>query len=283
MAAGEEFFPAHEVFVGRDLGGRRTTVTRADVDRYGDGTGDRHPWYHGDSPFGGPIAPALLYHSEVYRDLSWYLPNLIGNLHARQEWELFHPLPRRRRRALALDRRRALPQAQPRLRRQRGAVHRRPTDAGCSAAGRTRASSPRRPRARWSSTATASAAPTAASTSASGPARRSRRSSDRHARDVRGVLRPDAELPHRSRDGARARLPRHRRAGDDVGLLRRRAHDAGLRRRLVPRRQARRAARERRLGRASSSPPAARSARSSRRAAPARHRSTSGARRPTAP
>src|SRR4029077_10781113 len=33
----------------------------------------------------------LVFHSECYRDLSWYLPNLIGNLHARQEWELFHP------------------------------------------------------------------------------------------------------------------------------------------------------------------------------------------------
>ena len=32
------------------------------------------------------------YHSEVYRNLSWYLPNIIGNLHARQEWQLFHPL-----------------------------------------------------------------------------------------------------------------------------------------------------------------------------------------------
>lgn len=88
-----EFFPAHEVFVGRDIGGRRATVTPAEVARYGDGTGDRHPWYRGDSPFGGPIAPALLYHSEVYRDLSWYLPNLIGNLHAKQEWDLFAPMP----------------------------------------------------------------------------------------------------------------------------------------------------------------------------------------------
>ncbi len=88
-----EFFPTSEVFVGRDLGGRRTVVTPAEVDRYGDGTGDRHPWYTGSSPFGGPIGPALLYHSEVYRDLGWYLPNLIGNLHAKQEWDLFAPMP----------------------------------------------------------------------------------------------------------------------------------------------------------------------------------------------
>jgi acyl dehydratase len=87
-----EFFPPSAVYVGRDVGGWRHTVTARAIARYEAGTGDCHPWYHGDSPFGGPVAPALLYHSEVYRDLSWYLPNLIGNLHARQEWELFAPL-----------------------------------------------------------------------------------------------------------------------------------------------------------------------------------------------
>lgn len=87
-----EFFPTEEVFVGRSLGGRRCTVTPDDIARYVEGTGDNHPWYDGPSPFGGAVAPALLYHSEVYRDLRWYLPNLIGNLHARQEWELFHPM-----------------------------------------------------------------------------------------------------------------------------------------------------------------------------------------------
>src|SRR5262249_40439706 len=85
----DELFPAHEVYVGRDVGGRTTTASPADVLRYEAGTGDRHPWYHGPSPFGGAIAPPLLYHSEVYRDLGWYLPNLIGNLHAKQEWDLF--------------------------------------------------------------------------------------------------------------------------------------------------------------------------------------------------
>ncbi|MCW5893062.1 MAG: MaoC family dehydratase [bacterium] len=69
--------------VGRDLGGRRIVVSQDDVARYRAGTGaDDLP----DDP-----APALLHHSEVYRDLSWYLPNLIGNLHARQEWQLFRP------------------------------------------------------------------------------------------------------------------------------------------------------------------------------------------------
>ena len=88
----EPFYAEHEVYVGRDMGGNEYTVSPELVRRYEDGTEDRHPWYHGSSPFGGAIAPALLFHSEVYKNLSWYLPNLIGNLHAKQEWELFHPL-----------------------------------------------------------------------------------------------------------------------------------------------------------------------------------------------
>jgi acyl dehydratase len=77
-------FAPQEVHVGQDVGGREIRVASADVDRYREGTGG------GDLP--AEPAPALCYHSEVYRDLSWYLPNLIGNLHARQEWELFHPM-----------------------------------------------------------------------------------------------------------------------------------------------------------------------------------------------
>ena len=71
------------VHVGQDVGGREFVITADDVARYRAGT---------DTPSAGETpAPALLYHSEVYRDLSWYLPNLIGNLHARQEWAVFAP------------------------------------------------------------------------------------------------------------------------------------------------------------------------------------------------
>src|SRR5205085_9896310 len=77
-------FGGPEVHVGQDVGGRALEVTAAAVARYRDGTASAVDT--------GPFAPALAYHSECYRDLSWYLPNLIGNLHARQEWELFHPL-----------------------------------------------------------------------------------------------------------------------------------------------------------------------------------------------
>ncbi len=78
-----------EAYVGRDYGGREVEITPELVRHYAEGVGDENPWYFGDSPFGGPVAPALILHSEVYHDLSWYLPNIYGNLHTKQEWELF--------------------------------------------------------------------------------------------------------------------------------------------------------------------------------------------------
>ena len=73
-----------------DLGGREYTVTQDMVDRYVEGTAARFD--PGMLLPGGKVAaPALLFHSEVYRDLSWYLPNLIGNLHASQEWDILRP------------------------------------------------------------------------------------------------------------------------------------------------------------------------------------------------
>lgn len=88
----EGFHSEYDVFVGRDMGGHEYRVTPEMIRPYEAGTEDRHEWYSGLSPFGGPVAPALLLHSEVYKNLSWYLPNLIGNLHAKQEWEIFHPM-----------------------------------------------------------------------------------------------------------------------------------------------------------------------------------------------
>ena len=85
MSAGA-FFAQHEVHVGQDVSGRTLTISDADVARYEAGTG-------GPSARATGTAPALLLHSEVYRSLAWYLPNVFGNLHARQEWEMFAPLP----------------------------------------------------------------------------------------------------------------------------------------------------------------------------------------------
>jgi acyl dehydratase len=87
------------IYVGRDFGRHDHVITPDLVTAYSEALDDRNPIYTGGSPFGGAVAPALLFHSEVYSyrahpkaQPSWYLPNLYGNLHARQEWELYRPM-----------------------------------------------------------------------------------------------------------------------------------------------------------------------------------------------
>ncbi|HBZ68584.1 MAG TPA: hypothetical protein DEP35_02050 [Deltaproteobacteria bacterium] len=73
-------------FVGRHCGSNLHEITREGVTFYADALEDH-------SPLWKEIAPPLLHHSECYKFLGdWYLKNLFGNLHARQEWELFAPL-----------------------------------------------------------------------------------------------------------------------------------------------------------------------------------------------
>jgi MaoC like domain len=78
-------------FVGAYYGERVVEIVPEFVQHYAESVEDFNPWYFGDSPFGGAVAPALLLHSEVYRSIDWYL-SIFGNLHAKQEWELYHPI-----------------------------------------------------------------------------------------------------------------------------------------------------------------------------------------------
>lgn len=91
--------PETDVYVGRDYGRHDLVITPDVVEAYCASVEDHQPMYTGASPFGGPVAPALVYHSEVYAyrahpkaQPAWYLPNLYGNLHARQEWDFFAPV-----------------------------------------------------------------------------------------------------------------------------------------------------------------------------------------------
>lgn len=73
-------------FVGRHCGSNEYAIGKEVVAFYADALDDR-------TERGPEVAPPLLYHSECYRHLGdWYLANLFGNLHARQEWELFGAL-----------------------------------------------------------------------------------------------------------------------------------------------------------------------------------------------
>ncbi len=73
--------------VGRHCGSHRYEVTPELVRFYADALDDPSPLYR-------ELAPSLLFHSECYKVLGeWYLANLFGNLHARQDWDLFQPIP----------------------------------------------------------------------------------------------------------------------------------------------------------------------------------------------
>jgi hydroxyacyl-ACP dehydratase HTD2-like protein with hotdog domain len=85
-------FGANEIHVGRDFGGYEFDITPDAIENYIAATGDDHPWYRSVSPLGGSLAPALVLHSVVFRNREWYLPNVFGNLHARQQWEGFAPI-----------------------------------------------------------------------------------------------------------------------------------------------------------------------------------------------
>jgi acyl dehydratase len=72
--------------VGRHCGSNEYEVTKDLVSFYADALDDHHPLQ-------SEYAPPLLYHSECYKFVGeWYLKNLFGNLHLRQDWRLFAPL-----------------------------------------------------------------------------------------------------------------------------------------------------------------------------------------------
>ena len=207
-----------EKYVGRYYGERRIEITPDLVAHYASAVQDQNPWYFGASPFGGPVAPALILHSEVYHTIDWYL-SYFGNLHARQEFEFFAPI-------MVGDTVTARRQIVERyLKRDREYVV---LEVGCYDddgrllnRGRTHQSfvnksagvvvdKDREKRAdRRFDVEQAGALETIA-----GPGARD------HDRDVPALLRPAQELPQRRGGGAQARLPGHRCAGDDVALLR---------------------------------------------------------------
>ncbi len=88
----QTIFAPDEIYVGRDYGSVTYEIAPETVATYIAGTGDDNPWYRDSSPLGAALAPALILHSAVYHTVSWYLPNIYGNLHARQEWEIFAPV-----------------------------------------------------------------------------------------------------------------------------------------------------------------------------------------------
>ncbi|HXJ84764.1 MAG TPA: MaoC family dehydratase [Candidatus Methylomirabilis sp.] len=80
-----------DVYAGKDLGTLEVTVTDEMVQHYVTGLGEPNAWYTAASPFGGPVAPVIVYQDTDSQFKGWYLDNLFGNLWRRQEWEIFAP------------------------------------------------------------------------------------------------------------------------------------------------------------------------------------------------
>lgn len=84
--------PARGGFVGRERGPRMLPVTVAALRLHAEGCGDRTGWTGAAPPAEGAIAPAALLHSEAFLETGWFLPNLVGSVTTRQEWEYLRPL-----------------------------------------------------------------------------------------------------------------------------------------------------------------------------------------------
>src|SRR5947209_11645127 len=82
---------ATDVYPGKDLGTLELTITDEMVQHYIQGLDEPNPWYTTASPFGGPVAPVVIYQQADSEFKGWYLDNLFGNLWRRQEWEIHAP------------------------------------------------------------------------------------------------------------------------------------------------------------------------------------------------
>ena len=80
-----------DVYAGKDLGTLELAVTDEMVQHYIKGLDEPNPWYTTTSPFGGPVAPVIVYQDADSQFKGWYLDNLFGNLWRRQEWEIHAP------------------------------------------------------------------------------------------------------------------------------------------------------------------------------------------------
>ena len=80
-----------DVYPGKDLGTLDLTITADMVDHYIKGLDEPNPWYTTTSPFGGPVAPVIVYQAADSLFKGWYLDNLFGNLWRSQTWDIYAP------------------------------------------------------------------------------------------------------------------------------------------------------------------------------------------------
>jgi hypothetical protein len=82
---------ATDVYPGKDLGKLDVTITPEMVDHYIKGLDEPNAWYTTASPFGGPVAPVIVFQDTESEFKGWYLDNLFGNLWRSQTWDIYAP------------------------------------------------------------------------------------------------------------------------------------------------------------------------------------------------
>lgn len=83
---------ANDVYAGKELGTLDLTISKEMVQHYMDGLAEYNPWYTTDSPFGGAVAPGIVFQDVSTRFRGWHLDNPYGNLWMRQEWKIYAPV-----------------------------------------------------------------------------------------------------------------------------------------------------------------------------------------------
>ena len=77
--------------VGEEFVSDTQLITPEDVETYAFAVEDEHPWFSGDSPFGGPIAhPTMLGNQALRLRHSRYIVR--AGLHARMEFQFLEPI-----------------------------------------------------------------------------------------------------------------------------------------------------------------------------------------------
>jgi len=82
----------HTLPIGHQFEPVTYRVTAEAVAAYTDAVRISHPWYDGESPFGGPIVPPTIITSDYSALLAQVLPPFTG-MHARHRLELVKPIP----------------------------------------------------------------------------------------------------------------------------------------------------------------------------------------------
>ncbi len=82
---------ASDVYIGKDLGTVDLTISEDMVQHYVRGLDEPNAWYIEDSPFGGAVAPAIVFQDVSSELKGWSLDNPFGNLWMRQIWNVHAP------------------------------------------------------------------------------------------------------------------------------------------------------------------------------------------------